>query len=177
VLTGGKLSWDGSRGDFSTESTALPEALRGWFAEEPGWVDLTWARSDEKLSLRHSRFRQELAKVAAPMHDIAPDELESEDIRQHRRASRLRWAAIAALVALLAGATVLAIVAAGQRDAALAQSRIATARQLVVQAEAAQAADPRTALCSASPLPGYTTTPGPGPAWSTPLRRTHTPPP
>src|SRR3954451_1546641 len=53
ALTEGDLSWDAQRGDFDwSRTTSLPPGLRGVFAVEPRWVDLRWARSAERLSLR-----------------------------------------------------------------------------------------------------------------------------
>ncbi|MDQ1654650.1 MAG: hypothetical protein QOI35_3850, partial [Cryptosporangiaceae bacterium] len=57
VVTDGEWSWDPARGDFSDDSSAIPAALRGVFAEEPLLLDLRWARDDQQLNLRHSRFR------------------------------------------------------------------------------------------------------------------------
>jgi WD40 repeat protein len=63
-----------------------------------------------------------------------------------RRAHRRRVQAFTALSALLALALLAAGIAFAQRQTAVRQQRIATARQLVVQAEAARATDPRAAL-------------------------------
>src|SRR3954468_23386496 len=100
VVTDGDWEWDPVRRDFAEDSTSIPAALRGVFAEEPLYVDLRWARDDRHLSLRHSRFRDAIAQLAAPMHGLSKNELEGEDVRQHRRAIRLRWVAVAALVLL-----------------------------------------------------------------------------
>src|SRR5688572_4391524 len=49
VLTGGSACWDRDTGDFDWEkTTAFPDCLRGRFAEEPLWLDLTWAAGIEK---------------------------------------------------------------------------------------------------------------------------------
>ncbi|GAA0561551.1 hypothetical protein GCM10010172_50940 [Paractinoplanes ferrugineus] len=100
VVTDGEWAWDAERGDFAENSTAVPAALRGVFTEEPFFLDLRWARGSEHLSLHHSRFRDAIAQLAAPMHGLSKDELEGEDVRQHRRAKRLRSGAVATLVVL-----------------------------------------------------------------------------
>jgi hypothetical protein len=100
VVTGGEWAWDPAAGDFSEDSTAVPPALRGVFAEEPLYLDLRWAREVEQLDLRHSRFRDAVAQLAAPMHGVSKDELEGEDVRQHRRARRLSSIGVAAVVVL-----------------------------------------------------------------------------
>ena len=121
VLTDGTLLWDEERGDFDPNaSTALPAALRGVFDDEPRHLDLRWAHEETELDLRHSRFRSQVAEIAAPLHGKAKDELEGEDIRLHRRALRLAWGGAAALVVLTAFALVAAL---------YATSYAATARQ------------------------------------------------
>jgi hypothetical protein len=51
ALTGGDIMWNPSAGDFDkNETTALPAALRGRFAQEPRYVDLRWARTEQLLS-------------------------------------------------------------------------------------------------------------------------------
>src|SRR3954471_24048144 len=126
VVTDGEWAWDEDRGDFTEDSTAVPSALRGVFAEEPFFLDLRWARGSEHLSLHHSRFRDAIAQLAAPMHGLSKDELEGEDVRQHRRAKRLRSAAVVALVMLTVVASltgVFAVQNAEQAKAAATDAR------------------------------------------------------
>jgi WD40 repeat protein len=146
VVTGGEWRWDPSRGDFAEDSTAVPSALRGVFAEEPLFLDLRWAREDQHLSLRHSRFRDAVAQLAAPMHGVSKDDLEGEDVRQHRTAQRLRAAAVTAVVVLglmtsLSGA--FAVRSAGKATAAAAealrQQRVAAKQKGSAERSAADA--------------------------------------
>jgi flagellar biosynthesis GTPase FlhF len=127
VLTDGEWRWDNATGDFSDDSTAVPGALRGVFAEEPLYLDLRWARDDLHLSLRHARFRDSIAQLAAPMHGVSKDELESEDVRQHRRARRLWSAATATLVVLTLVASMTGMMAV--RNAGLANASAVEARK------------------------------------------------
>ena len=125
VVTDGEWQWDPGAADFTAESTAVPPALRGVFAEEPLFLDLRWARDDLHLSLQHVRFRDAIAQLAAPMHGMSKDELEGEDVRQHRRARRLSAAAVSMLVLLtlvtsLTG--VLAVRNAGRANAAATEA-------------------------------------------------------
>ncbi|MEU4618400.1 TIR domain-containing protein [Actinoplanes sp. NPDC023801] len=122
VVTDGEWRWDPVLGDLSADSTAVPEALRGVFAEEPLFLDLRWARDDHDLSLRHSRFRNAIAQLAAPMHGISKDELEGEDVRQYRRARRLRRVAVAAVALLTAVAGLTGVLAGHNADRATAAS-------------------------------------------------------
>ena len=138
VLTGGELAWDAARGDFTADS-AVPPSLRGWFASEPLWVDLRWARTEEHLSLRNPRFRDCVAELAAPLREMPKDDLVGEDVRLHRRAMRLARGAVALLVVLTALAAVGAVVAVIQRNTARDQSSLATARQMGATATGALA--------------------------------------
>lgn len=101
VLTEGALEWDDTGAGFDWSVTnAFPRELAGKLTEEPLWVDLTWARGVENLSLRHSQFRAAVLKLAAPIHGRPPDELDGDDVRQHRRNRRTAQAAVVALVLL-----------------------------------------------------------------------------
>lgn len=54
ALTDGDIVWDPQRGDFDWDATtALPPSLRGVFTEEPLYIDLRWARSDEQPRWPH----------------------------------------------------------------------------------------------------------------------------
>ncbi|MFG1994349.1 TIR domain-containing protein [Actinoplanes sp. NPDC048988] len=146
VVTDGEWAWDEQRGDFTEESTAVPPALRKVFTEEPFFLDLRWARGTEHLSLRHSRFRDAIAQLAAPMHGISKDELEGEDVRQHRRARRLLSGAAVTLVvlAVLASVTGLSAVRNGERARAAAaeslrQQQLAGDQRTLAERSAAEA--------------------------------------
>jgi WD40 repeat protein len=130
VVTGGELAWDARVGEFSADSTAVPDALRERYAEEPLYLDLRWARDTPELSLRLSRFRAAIAQIAAPIRGLAPEELEGEDIRLHRRARALARAAIATVAVLAIVATVAAVLAVGNARRADRRAREALGRQL-----------------------------------------------
>jgi hypothetical protein len=154
VLTDGSIAWDAAAGDFDWgQTTALPRSLQAVFGQEPRWVDLGWARTQEHLSLDDPRFRDGVADLAAPLHGRPKDELFGEDVRQHRRTLRITRAAVASLAALALAASAAAVVAVDARNLARTrqrvaeqQQRVATARGLVAQADAARDSDPRTAL-------------------------------
>jgi hypothetical protein len=105
VLTSGELIWDNSATDFDfAQSTAASPALKGLFKQEPRFLDLRWTDSagdPASLSLRDPRFLEAIADLAAPVRNIAKDELVGEDIAQHRRTRRLAKTAISALTLLL----------------------------------------------------------------------------
>jgi hypothetical protein len=144
VVTDGVWEWDPVRRDFAENCSAVPAALRGTFAEEPFFLDLRWARDDRQLSLRHSRFRDAIARLAAPMHGISKDELEGEDIRLHRRALRWRTGAVTTLVVMALVASVAGVVAvrnAGQATAAAAEVRRQQRVAAVFQGNAERSAE------------------------------------
>ncbi|MFC4069049.1 TIR domain-containing protein [Actinoplanes subglobosus] len=120
VVTDGEWRWDARLGDLSADSTAVPDALRGVFAEEPLFLDLRWVHDDQRLNLRDIRFRDAIAELAAPMHGVSKDELESEDLRHHRQSRRLRRMAVAAVALLTAVASGTAVLADHNADRATA---------------------------------------------------------
>jgi len=143
VVTDGEVAWDEEAGDFDWEvTTALPRLLAGWFADEPLWVRLDGARRDTALSLRNAEFRAAVCKIASPVHGVAPDDLDSVDIVQHRVANRVRAGAVATLVVLLVVAVVLGLFAVQQRDEAVRQTVAANARALAAEADALADRDP-----------------------------------
>ena len=111
---------------------ALPEDLRGWFPHEPLWVDLSWTRGNNPsdLTLRHGRFRDDIATLAAGLHGRAKEQIDSEDARQHRRALRIGRAVVALLALLL-------VVASIEYNSANTQRNIAQRQTAVAQQQAA----------------------------------------
>ena len=97
VLTDGTMQWDDSRNDFAANSSAIPPALRSRYKNEPRYLDLRWARSEDELDIRHPRFKSALATLGAPLHDVTPADLEIKDVRKQRRVARIATAALALL--------------------------------------------------------------------------------
>lgn len=134
AMTGGEIVWDDDARDFDWDrTTALPETLRGWFSAEPLWVDLSWARDEPALSLRHSRFRFDVATLAAAVHGKAKEELDSEDVRRYRVATWVRRGVSAALAVLL-----VAVLGLGARTIVQQQEAIELGRQVLSRAVAAK---------------------------------------
>ncbi len=102
VVTAGEFGWDGD-----VTGNAAPQALRGVFTEEPRWVDLRFARDEHQLDLKNPRFSSAVADIASALRGVPKDELESEEVKQHRRTIRTAWAA-GALVLFLGIAAVFA---------------------------------------------------------------------
>jgi WD40 repeat protein len=140
VLTGGRLLWDQPRRDFDRDvTTALPPALLGRLLEEPLYVDLCWARNEEHLSLRNTRFRSAILDLAATLHGRPKDELDGDDVRQHRRTVRIARTAAGVLAMLTAAAITAAVIAIDQQG-------IARSRELAANARTALAIDPELSL-------------------------------
>lgn len=135
VLTGGDLAW--SDNDFTSD--AVPPALQNAFLSEPRWVDLRFADSEEQLDLSNPRFSAAVADIASAIRGVPKDELESEEVRQHRRTVRTAWAAGFALVFLAVVAAFFAVQS--RRSADLAQSR-----QLAAAAVSVVEQDPELSL-------------------------------
>ena len=133
VVTDGHWEWDSDAGDFTEGSDAVPPALRGVFDDEPRHLDLRWARGESQLDLRNGKFRDAAAELAAPLHGRTKDDLEGEDIRQHRRTLRLAWGAAAALALFAIATAVGAGVAVRSADEAQQRRVEADAQRLVAQ--------------------------------------------
>ena len=140
VLTGGRLLWDQPKEDFDRDvTTALPPALLGRLSEEPLYVDLCWARNEEHLSLRNTRFRSAILDLAATLHGRPKDELDGDDVREHRRTVRIARSAAGVLALLTAAAIVAAVIAIDQQG-------IARSRELAANARTALTIDPELSL-------------------------------
>jgi WD40 repeat protein len=140
VLTDGTLQWDDQRAGFDwSRTTAFPRELAEKLAEEPLWVDLSWARGLENLNLRHSQFRAAVLRLASPLHGRPPDELDGDDVRQHRRNRLTALAAIATLIVL----TGLSLVAA---YLAIRQSQESSSRELAASSLQQLQTDPELSV-------------------------------
>jgi WD40 repeat protein len=142
VLTDGTFGWE----DGELVGDAVPASLQGVFSEEPRWVDLRFAHDEEQLDLKNPRFSAAVADIASTLRGVPKDDLESEEVRQHRRAIRTAWAAGVLLLALTVAASVLASVAVGQRSRAQLNERLAVAGQLTAYSTNTLAEDPELSI-------------------------------
>ncbi|HSL25593.1 MAG TPA: TIR domain-containing protein, partial [Acidimicrobiia bacterium] len=135
VLTDGTLAWDEASGRLDPHSS-VPPSLLDAFTGEPRWVDLRWAEEETQLDLRNGRFREVVADIASSLRGVPKDDLESEEVRQHRRIRRTAWGAGIALAVLAVAAVTGAVIAIDQRDQAESQRVFAEAE--TVRAESAE---------------------------------------
>ncbi len=100
-LTDGVILWDGQARDFDWEkTTALPSGLKGAFPAEPLYADFRAAKAHGIYLGSDSAYRGALLDVAAPLTGRPKDDLDSEDIRLHRKAQHTAWA-VAVFIAVL----------------------------------------------------------------------------
>lgn len=151
LVTAGDIAWNEAAGDFDwDQTTALHPALKGRFTEEPLYVDLRWAQGDESYSLRHSRFRSAILDIAASVRGVPKEDLDGEDVRQHRRTRVLATGAIVGVLAFGVLAMWQAVVAnnarqaeSQQRQEAFRQRDLAVERQKEADAQRRIAEDQR----------------------------------
>lgn len=136
VLTEGDLSWNSSENDFDwSATTALPQLLQRRFSSEPLWVDLRWARSEEKLSLRHSQFRSAILDLAATLIGRSKDSLDGDDVRVYRRNRTLAGTSLGLILGLALVSIFAGVRAIQARDEAIRQRNQALADNLASQSE------------------------------------------
>ncbi|MGW4033292.1 TIR domain-containing protein [Streptomyces sp. NPDC004838] len=146
AVSAGTVVWDHRADDFDWSRTdALPPLLRGRFEAEPLWVDLAAVRKGEKYSLRQADFRDAVATLAAPLHGRSKDQLDSEDIRQHRVATRMRRGAVTGLAILLVTSLAAGGFAWQQRGEALERARVSASQALAARSLEIADTDPRKA--------------------------------
>ena len=146
VATDGHFAWDGD-----VTGDASPDALRGVFEEEPRWVDLRFARDEDQLDLKNPRFSAAVADIASALRGIPKDELESEEVKQHRRTIRTAWAA--GILVLLLGVAALVAAVQSSRNAAEAQRQAEiAAANAAAEAEARAESDRQAQLALAREL-------------------------
>ena len=124
ALIDGELVWPaGATGWDLTSSTALPPALINTYADEPFWVDLRRADLDDAV-----------ASIAATIRNVPKDRLIGRHLQQQRRTRRHIGAAGTVGVLLLVAVLVASFLLSQQSD-------IATARQVVAEANAVREID------------------------------------
>src|SRR6185503_7585261 len=162
VWTDGDLVWDSARTDFDWEkTTALPRRLQGAFPQEPLYLDLRWAKTNNDLSLRRPRFADAVARVAATLRGLSLDEMIGEDVKQHRQTIGFLRFAVVTLLVLTVSAVLAAFLALkakrmvdplarNEQARAVLQANEARSRQWAALALNQQAADRDLAILLAA---------------------------
>ena len=126
VLTDGEILWDAAAKDFDWEkTTALPSCLKGVLPGEPLYADFRAAKSSGRFHDSDKDYRSALLDVAAPLLGRSKDDLDSEDLRLHRKAEWTAWA-VAAFVVALGFVAGVALNAAHQRQKTAASRALAS---------------------------------------------------
>jgi WD40 repeat protein len=131
-LTDGTILWDNAAAAFDWDKTnAIPASLRHAFAAEPLYADFRAAKAAGTLRSSDPAFRSALLNVAAPLLGRPKDELDSEDIRLHRKARRTALAAAVFIV-------MLGLLAGVASNTAHQRQKIAASRALASEAASPQ---------------------------------------
>ena len=126
VLTDGEILWDAAAKDFDWgKTTALPSCLKGVLPGEPLYADFRAAKSSGRFLDPDKDYRSALLDIAAPLLGRPKDDLDSEDLRLHRKAEWTAWA-VAAFVVVLGLAAGVAMNAAYQRQKTAASRALAS---------------------------------------------------
>jgi TIR domain len=135
VLADGSLAWDQASGNFDTgESSALPPALLGAFAEEPRWVTVAPSASGNPEP-GEVEMRETVVDVAAAIHGVHKEELEGEAVRERQRTKRWVVGTIGLLSLLVVAAVAAGLIALSQRASAIDQAHVALSRQVATLSE------------------------------------------
>ncbi len=86
LLTDGKIEWNDAANDFDwTLSTALPPVLKGAYAAEPKWEDVSSLTNPGDLTMQNPILGKTIASLYSAITGKPLDEVIGEDVRQFRR--------------------------------------------------------------------------------------------
>lgn len=100
-------------------TTALPQFLSSYLQDVPLYIDLSWVKNEDELSLDNLRFKTAINQLSARLNGKDPNDMMGEEIRQYRRNLRIRNIAISLLVILTLSTGVASIWANYERRQAL----------------------------------------------------------
>lgn len=96
ILTSGSISVDSQNKVIDWgETDALPQLLSDYVHSVPLFVDLSWARTAETQSLKHTEYKRAINGISARLQGVDPNEMLGLELREYRR--NWRWAAGAAV--------------------------------------------------------------------------------
>lgn len=138
ALTDGTIAWDEKTRDFDwRRTTAISPSLQGMLPGEPLYADFRVAKARQSYRRSDAAYRSAILDIAAPLSGRSKDDLDGEDIRQHRIALRTAGAVASFIVVL----TVMAGI-----GMSLARQRQKTAASRALASEAASHLDDETDL-------------------------------
>lgn len=129
VVTDGFLPWEPEARYAKPGDVALPPALLPYPGNEPLIVDLRQLGRTPKINREDAVLIDAVAELYAGITDQQKDLVFGEHVRLRRRTIRLAMGAVVALSLLLVVSVVATVVAAAQRQRAVDEARVATARQ------------------------------------------------
>jgi len=143
VLTDGTIEWDKNNNDFKWDKTsALPKILSKVFEIEPKYTDLRWARKENDLTLKNTKFEDNIADIASTLHDIPKDEFVGDLVKMKKRAQLLTSSIIFGLLILTIISALLTWYSISKKNEAIKQSKISRSRELAAFAVLALEKDP-----------------------------------
>ena len=87
VQVDGSIKWDNELSDFDwTVTDAIPKLKKSIFSNEPLYIDLTFAKKIENLTLSNKNFIDSIASLTSTIRDIPKDYLLGEHIANERQA-------------------------------------------------------------------------------------------
>ncbi|HEX7185187.1 MAG TPA: toll/interleukin-1 receptor domain-containing protein [Thermoanaerobaculia bacterium] len=126
VVLSGDTPWNAPSAEPKwAENTALPGLLQNCLIEEPNFGDMRWIEKIEQASLANLKFRDEISSLAATLHGVPKEDLESEEARQGRRQKQLMLTIACILLITTTLALFFAHSSNSEKERALQQQEIA----------------------------------------------------
>lgn len=119
VLIDDEIAQHGTSGVHWEATTALPVLLKKYISAIPLYMDFRWAKTPAEQSLDHADYKKQINGLVARFRNVAPEDLNDEEIRVFRRNIRLRNWAIGLLASFLLIAAVALVFAFRARNEAL----------------------------------------------------------
>ncbi len=125
VLTNGQIAWDETKNDFDWDvCTSLPGELSGWFKEEPLYLKLNTAKSNESGEINSEL----LSTVCATLFNKKKDEIYGRHLKETKNRNRAALIIIGSLLSLLIAAIMFSVKFVKERDLAEKNKQLAEQR-------------------------------------------------
>lgn len=132
VLTAGEISWNKTSNDFNWHiDSPLPQILKKRFSKEPFYIDFRWAKNAKELSMRNPQFLDDVATIAATLHQRSKDEIIGSDVMKHNIFKTVTSLIIIILLALFMTAIFFAIQFKIEEKAAINQKKEAESQKIL----------------------------------------------